>query len=247
MMSRRATCASLMLAAILVGSVATQAAEGPSWSYDEPRQWAERSPEYAACGAGRNQSPVDIVAPLEAELPTPIPDYPVAGRTAVNNGHTLKIAFPPGNTLAVEGRHYRLRQLHFHVPAEHRIGGRRFPLEAHLVHEDEAGRLAVLAILFEEGEPASALAEWLDQAPEAEGQRVELQAGVDAGALLGETRDFYRLNGSLTTPPCSEGVLWWVAKAPHSIGASQLATMSRLIGEANNRPLQPLNARRVLD
>ncbi|MFG6177514.1 carbonic anhydrase [Halomonas sp. THAF12] len=247
MMSRRTTLSFLSLAGALWTSACAQAAEGSTWSYAETRQWATLSADYAVCSSGHNQSPVNIVAPLEADFPIPVLDYPVVGNSVLHDGHTLKVEFPTGNTLAVADRSYRLRQLHFHVPAEHRIEGRTFPMEAHLVHEAEDGRLAVLAVLFELGEPSQAVTALLAQAPGAQGERVALSDGVDARSLLGDDLDVYRLNGSLTTPPCSEGVLWWVAKRPRSIGESQLEEMSRRIGEANNRPLQPLNARRLLD
>lgn len=249
MIRRHLTVSAVALASALI-TVPVVASDGPSWSYTAdrgPGHWAELSPAYAACGAGQNQSPVDIATPLEAALRGPAIEYQETGRQVHHDGHTLKVTFPPGNAIVYEGERYRLRQLHFHVPSEHHLDGKAFPMEAHLVHEAEDGRLAVLALLFEEGRATPALEALLRQAPGTAGQQVTLDEGIEADALLPEAADYYRLNGSLTTPPCSEGVLWLVAKTPLSISETQLRAMSRLLGAANNRPLQPLNARRVLE
>ncbi|MDN3555415.1 carbonic anhydrase [Halomonas maura] len=250
MIRRHLTVPAVAFAASALLSVPAVASDGPSWSYAAdrgPAHWAELSPDYAACGTGHNQSPVDIAAPLEAALDGPTIAYPEVGRQVRHDGHTVKVSFPPGNAIVYEGQRYRLRQLHFHTPGEHRLDGQAFPMEAHLVHEAEDGRLAVLALLFEEGQAAPTLEALLSQAPATSGAQVTLDEGLDAEALLPDAASYYRLNGSLTTPPCSEGVLWLVAKTTLTASETQLQVMSRLLGEANNRPLQPLNARRVLE
>ncbi len=249
MIRRHLTVPAVAFASVLI-TLPAVAGDGASWSYTAdrgPEHWAELSPDYAACGMGHNQSPVDIATPLEASLDGPSIEYSQTGRQVRHDGHTLKVTFPPGNAIVYEGERYRLRQLHFHAPSEHHLHGQALPMEAHLVHEAEDGRLAVLALLFEEGQVEPALEALLRQAPATPGQQVTLDAGLEADALLPDTAEYYRLNGSLTTPPCSEGVLWLVAKAPLSASETQLQAMSRLLGEANNRPLQPLNARRVLE
>ncbi|MBB3232989.1 carbonic anhydrase [Halomonas stenophila] len=249
MIRRHLAVSAVALVSALI-TIPAVASDGASWSYTAdrgPGHWAELSPDYAACGAGHNQSPVDIATSLETSLGGPSIEYPHAGYQVRHDGHTVKVTFPPGNAIEYEGKRYRLRQLHFHAPSEHHLNGQAFPMEAHLVHEAGDGRLAVLALLFEEGQAEPALETLLRQAPATSGQQVTLDAGLEADALLPDAADYYRLNGSLTTPPCSEGVLWLVAKAPLSASETQLQAMSRLLGEANNRPLQPLNARRVLE
>ncbi|MDR5868520.1 carbonic anhydrase [Halomonas koreensis] len=221
-----------------------------SWSYDGergPEHWARLAEAYAMCGQGRNQSPVDIDEALPADLPPLSIDYAVHGERVVHDGHTLEVAFPRGNVLGVDGRRYRLRQLHFHVPGEHRRAGAGFAMELHLVHATDGGRLAVLALPYVIGAPEPALESLLEHAPGEPGQEATLSPALDAGALVGEPLDYYRYSGSLTTPPCSEGVLWLVASTPGQLGASQLARLADRLGEANHRPVQPLNARRVLE
>ncbi len=231
-------------------SLTAHAAGDPAWSYTGPTgpsQWGALGPGHALCASGRNQSPVDLTATLEAELPALETSYSAVGRELVNNGHTLKLAYPEGNALRVDGATFALKQVHFHAPSEHTVDGRRYAMEAHLVHANAAGELTVVAVLFERGEAHDALRGVWAQMPSQAGERATLASGLDAEALLPAKRGYYRLNGSLTTPPCSEGVRWMVMKQPVTASDGQLQAFSDLMGHANNRPLQPLNARRVVE
>uniref|UniRef100_UPI003AA99F9B carbonic anhydrase n=1 Tax=Candidatus Electronema sp. TJ TaxID=3401573 RepID=UPI003AA99F9B len=144
------------------------------------------------------------------------------------------------------GRTYELKQIHFHAPSEHQIGGKSFPLEAHFVHAATDGQLAVVAVLYETGEENSDLKKLWRQMPAKVGQEEGMAAQVRAEKLLPENRDYYRLSGSLTTPPCTEGVLWLILKNQGAVSEEQARQFSELMSGSNNRPVQPLNARAVL-
>ncbi|MCG7600764.1 carbonic anhydrase family protein [Halomonas sp. McH1-25] len=227
------------------------AASGSEWSYSGqagPQHWGSLSPEFATCGSGKNQSPVDLAGMIEGNLPEPAYDYSEPGETLINTGHTLKIAYPEGNALTLDGRRYALKQVHFHTPSEYTIDGQRYPMEAHLVHADAQGNLAVIGVMFEKGQSHEALARIQDSLPGRGDARLALSGKeLSATAWLPAARDYYRLNGSLTTPPCTEGVRWLVMKDPVTASPAQLEALREAIGHANNRPLQPVNARLIVE
>jgi carbonic anhydrase len=225
------------------------AAFGQHWGYQGeagPPNWSKLDPKFTLCAIGRNQSPIDVDGLIEAEL-KPLGFAYRAGATGiVNNGHTVQVDFAPGSTLTVDGRAFELKQFHFHAPSENRIGGKSFPLEAHLVHADKEGNLAVVAVMFQAGAANAALARFWEKMPAKAEAKADLPPGLSAAALLPSSRDYYRFNGSLTTPPCSEGVRWLVMKQPVSASTAQIEQFSKTLGFANYRPLQPVYARPVL-
>ena len=164
-----------------------------------------------------------------------------------NNGHTIQVNYPEGgNTLSVNGRTYTLKQFHFHVPSENQIKGRTFPMEAHFVHLDENRQPLVLAVLYEAGKTNDRLAPIWNVMPMKEG-KVNLDKAFDASTLLPKRLKYYRFAGSLTTPPCSEGVSWLLLKTYDYIDQAQAEKFTRAVGSHNNRPVQPLNARVVIE
>jgi carbonic anhydrase len=177
-------------------------------------------------------------APLETS-------YQDASLELLNNGHTIEDDYHGGGTLTVDGHVYRLAQFHFHSPSEHTIDGVHAPLEMHLVHKDEAGKLAVIGVLFREGAEHPELARLWEHLP-AEPGRSEAVEGmmVNASRLLPPSLASYRYPGSLTTPPCSEDVAWFVLQRPVDASAAQIAAFRRVIA-GNNRPTQPLNGRTI--
>jgi len=219
------------------------------WSYEGeagPENWSKLDSKFAMCALGRNQSPIDLNAFIEAEL-TPLQlGYKPGAAEILNNGHTVQVNYAPGSTLTVSGRTFELKQFHFHAPSENKVGGKQFPLEGHLVHADNDGNLAVVAVLFNEGAANPLLAKLWEKMPAKSGDKASLPTGMNVAQLLPANRDYYRFNGSLTTPPCSEGVWWLVMKAPASVSKAQVEQFSKTIGFANNRPLQTVNARPVL-
>jgi carbonic anhydrase len=172
--------------------------------------------------------------------------YEVGGNEVLNNGHTIQLNFSPGSNISVDGREFELKQYHFHAPSENHINGNSYPMEAHLVHADKAGNLAVVGVMFVEGETNTSLASVWSFMPGIEGGRQNLPAGVSAEGLLPANRDYYRFNGSLTTPPCTEGVLWLVMKMPVMASKDQIGKFVQVMKHPNNRPIQPINARVVL-
>jgi carbonic anhydrase len=234
---------------IVLAAGAALADGSPHWGYtgDEgPAHWGGLAPEYAVCGTGKNQSPVDLAGLTDAELEPVVFHYRAGAGMILNNGHTIRLDQAAGSTIAVNGHEYELKQFHFHAPGENRIDGHAYPMEAHLVHEDRVGNLAVIAVMFEEGVPNPALEQAWAELPGRAGESRTLPAAVDVRALLPASRDYYRYNGSLTTPPCTEGVLWLVMKQPLTVSRAQIEAFAHAMHHPNNRPLEPLNARTVL-
>ncbi|MEJ7139569.1 carbonic anhydrase [Amphibiibacter pelophylacis] len=219
------------------------------WGYSGhagPEHWAEISPEFGSCN-GKNQSPINLTRFVDAKLAPLNPVYQAGGQSIINNGHTVQINYAPGSFITVDGDRYELKQFHFHEPSENHIDGKAYPLEMHLVHADSKGNLAVIAVMFEEGAENPALDAFWNQLPMEEGPVQALKAPVNVATLLPTNPGYYRYNGSLTTPPCSEGVRWLVMKTPLTASKAQLAAFAHAMKDSpDNRPLQPLNARSVL-
>jgi carbonic anhydrase len=210
-----------------------------------PENWAKLSPEYSAC-AGKNQSPINLTGFIEAKLKPIVFAYKGGSAEILNNGHTIQISALPGSSISVDGIQSELKQFHFHGPSENRINGKSFPMEAHLVHADKGGNLAVVAVIFTEGKANKALEKAWAQMPKNEGDNSTLSPGISPLGILPPNRGYYRYNGSLTTPPCSEGVRWLVMKHPVSASKKQIEEFNHAMHHPNNRPLQAVNARPVL-
>jgi len=231
----------------LVFAVGEHGKHGTHWSYQGelgPDNWTKLQPEFGAC-AGKNQSPIDVSEMIEAEMKPIHFDYKAGGREVVNNGHTIQVNIEDGSSIVIDGIQFNLKQFHFHSPSENHISGKSYPLEAHLVHADKDGNLAVVSVVFSEGKANAAVGAVWGQMPKAEGKNA-LPTKVSATGLLPKSRDYYRYNGSLTTPPCTEGVRWFVMKKPMSVSKEQLSAFQTTLGFANNRPIQPVNARPIL-
>lgn len=230
----------------------TIAAESAHWEYDGeagPEFWADIDEQYQVCRSGRNQSPVDLSTDFEIDLPKLIFDYKIQKTVhETNNGHTIQVDLEPGSFLRIEGSdtQFEAKQLHFHSPSEHTVGGQSFAMELHIVHTDANGRLGVVGILFREGDENSTLERIWAHMPEKAGQSYDETTPFAEDRLLPPTRDYYRYNGSLTTPPCSEGVTWIVLKNSIEASAEQIVKFQKTMGHATNRPLQPHNARMIL-
>jgi len=239
----------LLAAGLLLCAHASWAAGPAQWGYEGaqgPAHWGGLDPGFAACAEGRNQSPVDIRSAVEAGLPPLRTRYAAGPATIVDNGHTIQVDFAPGGVLELDGDAFELKQVHFHAPGENTIDGRSFPFEAHFVHADAKGALAVIGVMYETGAASEALAPIWAELPQGPGPARPLAQPVDAARLLPASMDYYRYSGSLTTPPCSEGVRWLVLKAPLTVSAEQVAAFQRIVGGPNNRPVQPLNGRLIV-
>lgn len=212
------------------------------WSYDNQVAWAAQSPEAAVCAAGRAQSPVDLKSEALVDLPNLVGSYSATEGKLFNNGHTIEISAAPGQTLNIGADVYQLVQAHFHSPSEHHLDGKAFPMEAHLVHRNEAGKLAVLGVFIAEGAENPQLAQILAAAPSEIGEAHARSVPFDPVALLPDDQTYFGYDGSLTTPPCSEGVRWSVLAKPITASAAQIDAFRKII-PANARDLQKLNER----
>jgi carbonic anhydrase len=238
---------SLLLGALLSSSAAFSA-DTNHWTYSGeqgPENWAALAPEFAAC-AGKNQSPINLTGFIRARLDPLKISYQAGGTEILNNGHTVQVNYAAGSSFSMHGIQFELKQFHFHAPSENHVDGKSYAMEAHLVHADKDGNLAVVALMFDEGAENKALAKIWPLIPDKAGEKTALRPPFDVAQLLPARRDYYEFNGSLTTPPCTEGVLWFVIKKPVTASAHQVETFSHTMHHPNNRPVQPINARTVL-
>jgi carbonic anhydrase len=238
---------SFLAAALCAGPLATPAAEHAHWSYEGetgPVHWGELEEQFAACGLGKHQSPIDITAPRRKRLPPVAFDYRPSPVTVIDNGHTVQVKVKPGSSITVGGEAFQLVQFHFHRPSEEKVKGRACAMDAHLVHQAADGKLAVVAVLLEAG-AANALVDavWT-HAPKGHGESAPDALTVDPSRLLPASRGYYTFTGSLTTPPCSEGVRWIVLKSPVAISREQVTAFAARYPN-NARPVQPLGDRLV--
>jgi len=198
------------------------------WGYGGergPRHWAEMNAEYEACGVGKAQSPIDIRDAVPAKLDAIEFDYHPTPLHIIDNGHTIQVNYEPGSSISV--------------------GGKRYPMVAHLVHKNAEGELAVVAVLLKEGARNPVVKTlWTGLPKEKEKERVMEQVKINAASLLPKNHKYYTFAGSLTTPPCSEGVTWFVLATPKAISKEQVARFGKIY-RANARPVQPLNGRAV--
>ena len=224
------------------------AAEGVHWSYEgagAPAKWGDLDAANKACAVGLQQSPIDIEATIKSQLPMLKLNWGMSADTIVNNGHTIQLNFAEGSTLTLGDVKYKLLQVHFHRPSEHMIGGKNFPMEAHFVHRNDAGGLAVVGVLMAEGKPNTAFGKIVKTMPAAEGPAVKADAAIDPHAMLPHRLSYFRYSGSLTTPPCSEVVEWLLLTDPIQVSATDVAAFAKLY-PMNARPVQKDNRRYVL-
>lgn len=217
------------------------------WSYEgdgAPAQWAKLKPDYNQCETSQRQSPIDIRDGIKVDLEPIKFDYRSSPFRVVDNGHTVQVNFDEGNRMSVMGRSYHLLQLHFHRPSEERVNGRGFDMVMHMVHKDDDGRLAVVAVLLERGAEHPLIQTFWNNLPLETNVELAPATAIDPNKLLPEARAYYTFMGSLTTPPCSDGVLWMVLKQPLQISEEQIAIFSRLY-KNNARPLQAANGRLI--
>jgi carbonic anhydrase len=219
------------------------------WGYAgpcDPEHWGGLEPDFATCGEGVQQSPVDIPADAPLNPDDVVYAYRQIALSIVNNGHAIQVNCGVGSTIEIDGTTYALQQFHFHSPSEHTLAGENMAMEMHLVHADADGNKAVIGVLLTEGAENPAFAPIVDNMPVEEGASVTIaDVFINADDLLPVDRSYYRYIGSLTTPPCTEGVLWHILAQPVAISAAQLAAF-RALYDGTNRPIQPMNDRAFL-
>jgi carbonic anhydrase len=247
----RKPCFWLACAALLLPAPARAQWKTP-WEYVGPRgpaHWSELDPAYDAC-AGKMQSPIDIRHAHKADLPALQFDYKTGPlKYLINNGKTIRVNYHDapgtGNVLIVDGDTYHLTQFHFHHPGEETINGKTYEMVAHLMHQSTDGKLAGVAVFLKSGHANPTLQRIWDHMPLTEGEEQEIPGvEIDPAGLLPSDRSYYTYEGSLTAPPCTEGVTWFVLKVPLEVSREQIEAFARLYPK-DVRPVQPRNGRMI--
>jgi carbonic anhydrase len=259
-MKRKVFC--IVLSVLLLGVVfGCQQSEKPAehaapekheihWGYEGeggPAYWGSLKPEYATCGSGLYQSPIDINNTIKASLDKLAFSYKETPLKIINNGHSIQVNYEPGSTFTVDGQTYELLQFHFHAPSEHTVKGQFYDMEMHLVHKNSKNELAVVGVMLKKGTPNNIIQVLWDNIPsEVNKENAVTGISVNAAGLLPSNTGYYHYFGSLTTPPCSEGVNWSVLKTPIEVSEEQIAKFRSVMGVDNNRPVLPVNKRFIL-
>lgn len=217
------------------------------WGYTgdgAPDRWGHLKPEFAQCANGTRQSPIDIRDTIKVDQEKIRFDYRASRFSVVDTGQTIQVNVAAGNSIEVMGRRYELQNFHFHRPSEERINGRQYDMVAHLEHKDADGRLATVAVLLERGQDQGLVQTVWNHLPLEKGDTYEAPVPIDLNQLLPKDRGYFTYMGSMTTPPCTEGVLWMVMRQPVPVSAQQIAVFSRLY-PMNARPVQAASGRLI--
>ncbi len=260
-MGRRAV--SIILCVLLIGIVfGCKRAEVPQkpaeevkkevhWGYvgeGAPENWGKLKPEYALCGSGMSQSPIDFNKTILAKLDNITFSYKDSPLKIINNGHSIQVNYEPGSFITVDGETYELVQFHFHAPSEHTVKGQFYDMELHLVHKNNLNEIAVVGVFMKKGQENKIIKVLWDNLPtELNKENVVSAISVNASGLLPKDRSYYHYFGSLTTPPCTEGVNWSVLKTPIEVSEEQIEKFKSVMGFNNNRPVLPVNKRFILE
>lgn len=220
--------------------------EAPHWAYTGPTgaaKWGKLSEQFATCGIGQRQSPIDIRDAIQGDLPPITFAYKPVPLAIIDNGHTIQVNTAGAGSITVEGQDYDLLQFHFHKPSEERINGKTYDMVVHLVHKAKDGRLAVVAVMLQAGKEQKLIRTlWSNLPLEQNKVVIKSDVEIDPSHLLPKKLGYFTFTGSLTTPPCSEGVLWLVLKSPTDLSKEQIADFGKMYN-GNARPIQPRNAR----
>ena len=234
----------LVSVSILIGACSEPVAVHEShtdWAYNgphDPAHWSELTPEYIKCAEGQRQSPIDIETFKSSEVSSHIEfHYESSSVEMVNDGHTVKAIPDKDNYVIALDKTYHMKQVHFHDPSEHHLDGVIYPMEIHMVHMDSAGGLAVIALLVKEGPPNEVLGAIWSGLPDELDEHSRPDGKLDMFKLIPDLKDIYHYQGSLTTPPCTEGVEWFIIGDPIAMSKLQIQQFKSLHA-GNNRPIQ---------
>jgi carbonic anhydrase len=219
----------------------------PQWSYEgatNPTRWGKITRDFATCELGAAQSPIDIRATVKGQPMQIAFNYKSSPLTLTNNGHSIQVTPAPGSTISIDNNDYALLQFHFHTPSEHQIAGKVAPMELHFVHRNAAGKLAVVGVMIDEGTEHPSIAQIWKAIPPTGQTTTISNSSINASQLLPPSKSYYTYAGSLTTPPCSEGVNWYILTAPITVSSAQIRDFAKLY-PVNARPLQPTHTRRI--
>ncbi|MCK4743697.1 MAG: carbonic anhydrase [Sulfuriflexus sp.] len=237
----------VLLSGILLSSMTFAAGGKAHWGYDGdegPSHWGDLSHDYATCKTGKSQSPINIDTTTTAKLANIKFNYQASAIDVVNNGHTIQVNYAKGSMLSVGGKSYTLLQFHFHSPSEHEVNGKPYDMVAHLVHQAADGQLGVIGVLMKIGKANSVIASVWDNMPTKSGGHNKVDATLNVAELLPSNHSYYNYSGSLTTPPCSEGVNWMVLQTPVEVSTEQVAAFTSIFSKSV-RPVQPGNGRLI--
>ena len=244
-----------LLPMILAGGLAgvpawCHGAEPGDWSYAGPKgpaRWGKLDKSYALCAQGTAQSPIDIPDGdvRKGDLPPILFNYKQSPLKIVDDGHTVRVDYAPDSWITVAGTRYELVGFHFRHPSEHKVDRKGQDMEVQLVHKSKDGKLAVVAVLLRQGNENALLKTLWSHVPQAKGRENLVDAvKISAVGLLPPSKDYYTYAGSLATPPCTEGVTWFLLKTPVQVSAEQIARFARIY-PMNARPVQPRNDRDI--
>jgi len=246
-MQRNTLSTITLLGAMLLSNPALASGDKANWGYDGqegPTHWGELSSGYSTCKAGKNQSPIDINATTAAKLADVKFSYKATPIDLVNNGHTVQLNYAKGSTISVGGKTYNLLQFHFHSPSEHHVNGKPYDMVAHLVHQAADGQLGVIGVMMKVGKANPVISSIWSHMPKHAGEHNKMADMINAADLLPANHSYFNYSGSLTTPPCSEGVNWIVLQTPVEVSAEQVAAFTSIFAKSV-RPIQPVNDRRI--
>ncbi len=243
--------------AVVIGAVLSIVALGchgadkkAHWSYSGatgPAKWGSMEASFEECKLGQLQSPIDIpdASARKGDLPSLLFDYKAAPLKIIDNGHTIQVNYSPGSFVSVAGKKYELVQFHFHKPSEEKINGKAHDMVVHLVHQGPDGKHGVVAILLDTGTENRLVKSLWDNLPKEKDKENAVDAVmINVSDLLPKNKGYYTFSGSLTTPPCSEDVTWFVLKTPVTVSSDEIARFAKYY-PMNARPVQPLNGRDI--
>jgi len=220
---------------------------GPHWGYvgnGAAHRWGDLSTEFEACKKGVQQSPININEFVQGQLPALSGNYQPVPLEVANNGHTVQVNYAPGSGFRAQDKNFNLLQFNFRTPSEHYVDGAPYPMEAHFVHKAADGALGVVGVMFKVGEHNPVIEGIWQNVPQAGSAKTVDGVEINAGDLMPADKSYYKYDGSLTTPPCTEGVQWYVMKEPIELSAKQL-TAFQAVFPVNARPIQALGERVV--
>ena len=245
--SSRLLCA-VLGAGLGVAAGCAAAAGGAHWSYSGatgPAKWGTLEKDFALCKTGTVQSPINVpdADVRKGDLPSLLFNYKPSPLKIIDNDHTIQVNYAPGSFVTVSGTRYELLRLEFHKPSEVKINGKEHDMAVHLVHQGPQGKLAVIAVFLDQGKENALIKTLWTNLPQAKDKESVVEAvKINAIELLPSDKGYYSFPGSLTTPPCTENVAWFVLKTPVQVSAEEIARFAKLY-PMNARPVQPLNER----
>jgi len=240
----------LLVVAVVYVPAGPRAQWKTKWSYEGANHWSDLDPDYAACDAGKEQSPIDIRNAQKAKLPAIRFEYKSSPlKYLINNGYTIRVNYHDapgnGNFLVVGDERYQLTQFHFHRPSEEYLDGKPYDMVLHLMHAASDGKVAGVAVLLKAGSANATVQQLWEHMPTTESKEMEIPGvEIDPAGLLPRDAAYYTYMGSLTAPPCTEGVTWFVLKTPVDVSSAEISAFAKLYPH-DVRPLQPLNRRVV--